>query len=76
MSALNEQHWFLVFQMGAYAAKLKELETLYFSTDGGLTPVNSAEMEAALREAGKLVDDLQDNTEQLRGTTAAHLHHR
>ncbi|XP_026230068.1 laminin subunit gamma-2 [Anabas testudineus] len=53
-------------KMGAYAAKLKELETLYFSTDGGLTPVNSAEMEAALREAGKLVDDLQDNTEQLR----------
>ncbi|XP_076600718.1 laminin subunit gamma-2 [Chaetodon auriga] len=51
----------------AYAAKLKELETLFSDMDGGLKPANSAEMEAALRATEELVDDLQANTELLAG---------
>lgn len=63
-----------MFQMEAYAAKLKELEILYSNTDGGLRPANSAEMEATLRETEKLVDDLQDNSEQLKGRTTLKLY--
>ncbi|XP_042353548.1 laminin subunit gamma-2, partial [Plectropomus leopardus] len=54
-------------KMEAYAAKLKELETLFSNMDGGLKPGNSAELEAALRAAEELVDDLQDDTELLAG---------
>lgn len=61
--------------MEAYAAKLKELETLYSNTNGGLRPVNNAEIEAVLTDAEKLVNDLQDNTEQLKGRTTFHLYH-
>lgn len=55
--------------MEAYASKLTELETLFSDMDGGLKPANSAEMEAALRAARELVDDLQDDTELLAGKT-------
>nr|XP_046265365.1 laminin subunit gamma-2 [Scatophagus argus] len=54
-------------KMEAYAAKLKELETLFSDVDGGLRPANSAEMEAALRATEELVDGLQDDTELLAG---------
>ncbi|XP_070775382.1 laminin subunit gamma-2 [Enoplosus armatus] len=54
-------------KMEAYAGKLKELETLFSDMDGGLKPANSAEMEAALRAAEELVNDLQDNAELLAG---------
>lgn len=56
----------LFLQMEAYAAKLKDLETLS-NMDGGLKPANSAELEAALRAAEELVDDLQYDTELIAG---------
>lgn len=59
-----------VFQMETYAAKLKELETLFSHVDGGLKPANSAEMEAALRATKELVEDLQYSTERLAGNTS------
>ncbi|XP_070830602.1 laminin subunit gamma-2 [Chaetodon trifascialis] len=54
-------------KMETYAAKLKELETLFSDMDGGLRPANSAEMEATLRATEELVDDLQANAELLAG---------
>ena len=54
--------------METYAAKLKQLETLS-NMDGGLKPANSAELEAALRAAEELVDDLQYDTELIAGQT-------
>lgn len=59
-----------VFQMEAYAAELKQLETLFSDMDGGLTPGSIAEMKAALRATKELVDDLRDNTELLAGNNA------
>ncbi|XP_034743237.1 laminin subunit gamma-2 isoform X1 [Etheostoma cragini] len=55
-------------KMESYAAKLKELEILFSDMDGGLKPANSAEMEAALRAAEEMVDDLQYETELLTGS--------
>jgi len=55
------------FQMEAYAGKLKELETLFSETDGGLKPAGRGQMEAALRATEELVDDLQYDTELLAG---------
>ncbi|KAA8589204.1 hypothetical protein FQN60_010549, partial [Etheostoma spectabile] len=51
--------------MDSYAAKLKELEILFSDMNGGLKPANSAEMEAALRAAEEMVDDLQYDAELL-----------
>lgn len=53
--------------MEAYAAKLKELETLFLNMDGDLKPANTAEIEAALSATKKLVDKLQDDTNRLAG---------
>ncbi|XP_069578926.1 laminin subunit gamma-2 [Brachyistius frenatus] len=50
-------------KMEAYAAKLKELETLFSDVDGGLKPANSAEIEAGLKVAEELVVDLKEETE-------------
>lgn len=55
--------------MEAYAARLKDLETKFSDMDGGLTPANSAEMEATLRATERLVSDLQDDTEELEGSS-------
>ncbi|KAM9349467.1 laminin subunit gamma-2 [Symphorus nematophorus] len=55
-------------KMEAYAAKLKELETLFSDMDGGLKPAHSADMEAALRATVKLVEDLQDDANRLAGS--------
>ncbi|KAG7222915.1 hypothetical protein INR49_015981 [Caranx melampygus] len=52
-------------KMETYAARLKDLETKFSDMDGGLTPANSAEMEATLRATERLVSDLQDDTEEL-----------
>ncbi|XP_029971712.1 laminin subunit gamma-2 [Salarias fasciatus] len=52
-------------KMEAYEDKLKDLETLVLNMDNGLKPANNAEMEAALRDAEELVNDLQDDTELL-----------
>ncbi|XP_008273912.1 laminin subunit gamma-2 [Stegastes partitus] len=52
-------------KMEGYATKVKELETLFSDMDGGLKPANSAEIEAALRAAEDVVDDLQDDTKLL-----------
>lgn len=54
-------------KMEAYAAKLKELETLFLNMDGDLKPANTAEIEAALSATKRLVDKLQDDTNQLAG---------
>ncbi|XP_044075483.1 laminin subunit gamma-2 [Siniperca chuatsi] len=54
-------------KMEAYAAKLKELKTLFSHMDGGLKPVSKAEMEAALRYIEEQVNDLQGDTELLAG---------
>ncbi|XP_056266481.1 laminin subunit gamma-2 [Pseudoliparis swirei] len=54
-------------KMEAYAGKLKELETLFSETDGGLKPAGRGQMEAALRATEELVDDLQYDTELLAG---------
>ena len=54
-------------QVDVHASRLKELETRLSHMDGGLTLANSATMEAALRAAEQLVDDLQDDTEELTG---------
>lgn len=54
-------------KMEAYAAKLKDLETLFSHVDGGLKPANSAEMEAALRATEELVDDLGEDAKRLTG---------
>ncbi|XP_036940529.1 laminin subunit gamma-2 [Acanthopagrus latus] len=54
-------------KMEAYAAKLKELETLFLNMDGDLKPANTAEIEAALSATKKLVDKLQDDTNRLAG---------
>lgn len=59
-----------MFQMEAYAAKLKELETLFLNMDGDLKPANTAEIEAALSATKRLVDKLQDDTNQLAGKEA------
>lgn len=59
---------FLMLQMEAYAARLKELETLLSDVDRGMTPANNAEMEVALSATERLVKDLQEDTEQLAGT--------
>lgn len=56
--------------MEAYAAKLKELETLFLNMDGDLKPANTAEIEAALSATRRLVDKLQDDTNQLAGKEA------
>ncbi|KAM9844838.1 laminin subunit gamma-2 [Aulostomus maculatus] len=48
-----------------YATKLQQLESLFSEMDGGLKPTNNAGMEAALRGAEELVNDLQDTSEQL-----------
>lgn len=61
--------------MEAYASKLKELKTLYSNTYGRLRPVDNAEIEAVLTDAEKLVDDLKDNTEQLKSRTTLYLYH-
>lgn len=53
--------------MEAYAATLRQLEHLFSNAAEGLRPASSAGVEAALREAEKLVNNLQDNTEQLKG---------
>ncbi|XP_028988599.1 laminin subunit gamma-2 isoform X2 [Betta splendens] len=53
-------------KMEAYASKLKQLERLLSNAAESTRPANSAELEAALREAEKLVDNLQDSTEQLK----------
>uniref|UniRef100_A0A3P8S9W4 Laminin subunit gamma 2 n=1 Tax=Amphiprion percula TaxID=161767 RepID=A0A3P8S9W4_AMPPE len=42
---------FVVFQMEAYATKVKELETLFSDMDGGLKPANNAEIELPLSDA-------------------------
>lgn len=60
-----------VFQIEAYAAKLKELEALFSDTDGGFKPSNRAEVEAALRATEELVTELQDNTGQLAGRSSS-----
>ncbi|XP_071348331.1 laminin subunit gamma-2 [Trachinotus anak] len=52
-------------KMEVYAARVKDLETQISEMDRGLTPTNTAEMEATLRATERLVNDLQDNTEQL-----------
>ncbi|XP_040002374.1 laminin subunit gamma-2 [Xiphias gladius] len=52
-------------KMEAYAARLKELETLLSDVDRGMTPANNAEMEVALSATERLVKDLQEDTEQL-----------
>lgn len=56
--------------MEVYAAKLKELETLFLNMDGDLKPANTAEIEAALSATKRLVDKLQDDTNQLAGKEA------
>lgn len=55
--------------MEAYAARLRELETLFSDVDGGLKPINSDEMETFLKATEELVSDLQDNTDRLTGKT-------
>ncbi|XP_056247590.1 laminin subunit gamma-2 [Seriola aureovittata] len=52
-------------KMEAYAARLKDLETKFSDMDGGLSPANGAEMEAALRAVERLVNNLQDDTEEI-----------
>ncbi|KAK9538314.1 hypothetical protein VZT92_003497 [Zoarces viviparus] len=54
-------------KMEAYAGKLKELETLFSGTAGGLNPAGRDQLEAALRATEELVDDLQYDTELLAG---------
>lgn len=56
--------------MDAYAAKLRDLETLLSETDGGLRPTNTGEMEAGLSAVEQLVNNLQDAGEQLSGPTS------
>ncbi|TKS79276.1 Laminin subunit gamma-1 [Collichthys lucidus] len=53
-----------VFQMEAYAAKLKELETLFSDMDAGFQPANR-EMEASLRAAQDAVEDMQSSIKRL-----------
>lgn len=57
-----------VFQMEAYAAKLKELETLFSDMDGGFQPANR-EMDASLRAAQDAVEDMQSSIKRLAGKT-------
>ncbi|XP_035489050.2 laminin subunit gamma-2 [Scophthalmus maximus] len=52
-------------QLELYAAMLKELEVRLSHGDGGLIPADRSVMEAALRAAEELVDDLQDDSEEL-----------
>ncbi|KAK2822902.1 hypothetical protein Q5P01_022967 [Channa striata] len=52
-------------KMEAYPAKLKQLEILFSNAHGGLSPTNTAKIEAALRDTDRLVNDLRDNTEQI-----------
>ncbi|XP_040911632.1 laminin subunit gamma-2 [Toxotes jaculatrix] len=52
-------------KMEAYAARLKELDSQFSDMDGGLTPADSSQMEAALRAIEQQVNDLQDTTEHL-----------
>ncbi|KAE8290464.1 Laminin subunit gamma-1 Precursor [Larimichthys crocea] len=51
-------------KMEAYAAKLKELETLFSDMDGGFQPANR-EMEASLRAAQDAVEDMQSSIKRL-----------
>ncbi|XP_039858426.1 laminin subunit gamma-2 isoform X1 [Simochromis diagramma] len=52
-------------KMAAYAAKLRDLESLFSDTDGGLKPANNKEIEAALTDAMEQVDDMMEDTKQL-----------
>lgn len=63
--------------MAAYAAKLRDLESLFSDTDGGLKPANNKEIEAALTDAMEQVDDMMEDAKQLTSKTAPNLcHHR
>lgn len=63
--------------MVAYAAKLRDLESLFSDMDGGLKPANNKEIEAALTDAMEQVDDMMEDTKQLTSKTAPYLcHHR
>lgn len=61
--------------MAAYAAKLRDLESLFSDMDGGLKPANNAEIEAALTGAMKQVDDMMEDAKQLTSKTARYLCH-
>uniref|UniRef100_A0A669BRK1 Laminin, gamma 2 n=1 Tax=Oreochromis niloticus TaxID=8128 RepID=A0A669BRK1_ORENI len=52
-------------KMAAYAAKLRDLESLFSDMDGGLKPANNAEIEAALTDAMEQVDDMMEDAKQL-----------
>lgn len=54
-------------KMETYAAKLKDLESLFSGVKGGSKPANGGDMEAALRAAEELVDDLENDAERLTG---------
>lgn len=54
-------------KMAAYAAELQQLQTSFSHVDAGLTTSGGAEVEAVLRSAEDLVDDLRENAEQLAG---------
>ncbi|KAM4551911.1 laminin subunit gamma-2 [Odontesthes bonariensis] len=52
-------------KMEDYVAKLKELEARFSDVDSGLKPTDSSAMEAALRAAEELVNDLLDRADEL-----------
>lgn len=58
------------FQMVRYAAELQRLHALFSGVDGGQAAVSRAEVEAALRSAEDLVEDLREDAEQLSGNRA------
>lgn len=66
---------FLLSQMAAYAAKLRDLESLFSDMDGGLKPANNAEIDAALIEAMEQVDAMMEDAKQLKSKAASYLCH-